>query len=806
MKKNLFLIWVLLLVNIVNAQFLDFTISNPYNFYLENALLIDFLLYALLFVLVGKKVLEDHFGDHVSLAMGFILALGLTIFEAKNGFNLGNLGPVILLMVTLILLTYGFHFLSKASFWGVLLGAIGFIVLILSDLIFGFSSNLPSSAQDLVNFLRFIAGLILFVLLIYGVYKLVIRTRKKPGETGTGGVGFVTSIGVIGTSDGRGGFIKRVGDKTVGLIRKFGEGLFGKRKLEVDEVELKDMISKEHQVEFERYKARFNEFISLISNDENENFVKNDEIDSNIVTFLNEIDVVIVRCKAEGLNLLIEQYENEIKNPLTTRFNEYQDNFYNSIVGSFEQRILVLRESLKKEISPENLERLDIIYSEMGKFFEKYKNNVTETLRNKYQGLLEELNLKISKFKTDEPKKLRGAVIDRIKNLLKRKETEEQKMMISKVEEACKQIEQMIVIPIDEDKHTLQVFDNFYSAMDNFYQGIKNEPDLSQELKGKYLQCLANLAVKIQEYEKNQENTERGVVLNSLTNEDDLTRLKYFIDQMNNLLKNGVTNEELKQLEEYYIPMNEFYQNNVKNNPGIPNNLKNEFLVMFKKVNDELTKPKPSILENISYKVKGLLRHEEEKNEESKDELPNTGLQNETENQFNALVIRVEQFKGGFIDNFVRLSRKEHRSVNQIYKQIIRDIKKFLENNPTYTSKANKLREQIIIYWDDYIKKFEVQREMATIETKLEEDYNSLYSKVREFRFGYDKEFLKHDFSRFEQMEAEYGYLLDALQRLRKTNTPYNNQIDRELLPSLEGTYKGYHELRVRLGKKLDGN
>src|SRR3989344_654048 len=121
--------------------------------------------------------------------------------------------------------------------------------------------------------------------------------------------------------------------------------------------------------------------------------------------------------------------------------------------------------------------------------------------------------------------------------------------------------------------------------MDNFYQGIKNEPDLSQELKGKYLQCLANLAEKIQEYEKNQENTERGVVLNSLTNEDDLTRLKYFIDQMNNLLKNGVTNEELKQLEEYYIPMNEFYQNNVKNNPGIPNNLKNEFLVMFKKIN-----------------------------------------------------------------------------------------------------------------------------------------------------------------------------------------------------------------------------
>jgi hypothetical protein len=50
-------------------------------------------------------------------------------------------------------------------------------------------------------------------------------------------------------------------------------------------------------------------------------------------------------------------------------------------------------------------------------------------------------------------------------------------------------------------------------------------------------------------------------------------------------------------------------------------------------------------------------------------------------------------------------------------------------------------------------------------------------------------------------MEAEHGYLLSALQRLREVDTVNNKNIETELFPTLEGHYEGYKEIKVRLGR-----
>jgi len=77
------------------------------HFYDDYALFIDLALYILLFVPLSLQALGKHFGGRhgqkVSLAVGLILSLGLTLMERTMHFNIRSFGPIAAFLVVLVI-------------------------------------------------------------------------------------------------------------------------------------------------------------------------------------------------------------------------------------------------------------------------------------------------------------------------------------------------------------------------------------------------------------------------------------------------------------------------------------------------------------------------------------------------------------------------------------------------------------------------------------------------------------------------------------------------------------------------------
>ncbi len=86
--------------------------SSILEFYNTYFLIIDFLIFTLLFIGITQATLNRHFpnrgGKAIFIALGLSLATGLVISESKYGFNIGSLGPfaIVLIVLLVILIIY----------------------------------------------------------------------------------------------------------------------------------------------------------------------------------------------------------------------------------------------------------------------------------------------------------------------------------------------------------------------------------------------------------------------------------------------------------------------------------------------------------------------------------------------------------------------------------------------------------------------------------------------------------------------------------------------------------------------------
>ncbi len=79
---------------------------NILEFYNTYSLIIDFLIFTLLFIGIAQATLNKHFpsrgGKAIFIALGLSLATGLVISESKYDFNIGSLGPFAILLIVLL--------------------------------------------------------------------------------------------------------------------------------------------------------------------------------------------------------------------------------------------------------------------------------------------------------------------------------------------------------------------------------------------------------------------------------------------------------------------------------------------------------------------------------------------------------------------------------------------------------------------------------------------------------------------------------------------------------------------------------
>jgi len=86
--------------------------SSILEFYNTYSLVIDFLIFTLLFIGLTQATLNRHFpnrgGKAIFVALGLSLATGLVISESKYSFNIGSLGPfaIVLIVLLVVLIIY----------------------------------------------------------------------------------------------------------------------------------------------------------------------------------------------------------------------------------------------------------------------------------------------------------------------------------------------------------------------------------------------------------------------------------------------------------------------------------------------------------------------------------------------------------------------------------------------------------------------------------------------------------------------------------------------------------------------------
>ena len=98
-------------INQILEPFREIDIASTYQ---TNYLFIDFVIYLLIFVGLSKFVFSKRFsgngGKAISVGVGLILSLSMSIFSYTTGFSIGSFGPIaaIILMLLVGMLLFGF--------------------------------------------------------------------------------------------------------------------------------------------------------------------------------------------------------------------------------------------------------------------------------------------------------------------------------------------------------------------------------------------------------------------------------------------------------------------------------------------------------------------------------------------------------------------------------------------------------------------------------------------------------------------------------------------------------------------------
>jgi len=197
-KRIMIVVYILLflcLVSTVSANLLTeilspFETTNFSDIYDSYSSIIDFIIYTVLFVglsqvTIGKRF-ESKGGKAVVVAIGLVLAIGLTISESYMGFNLRSFGP---LAATLFIFLVGFViFLGIKSAGMEPIGAVS-ITLVLTY--FSIRSVSPSFFDWMISnkYLSWLHSVILIAVLIsvYKIFRLFFSRKEESKESKSDG-------------------------------------------------------------------------------------------------------------------------------------------------------------------------------------------------------------------------------------------------------------------------------------------------------------------------------------------------------------------------------------------------------------------------------------------------------------------------------------------------------------------------------------------------------------------------------------------------------------------------------------------
>ena len=195
-KKSRIMIFVyaitfLCLVSAAKADFvtellLPFETTNFSDIYDTYSSIIDFIIYLVLFIGLSQVTIGKHFeargGKAVVVAVGLVLAIGLTISESYLGFNLRSFGP---LAATIFIFLVGFViFLGIKSAGMETVGAVS-ITLVLTY--FSIRSVSPSFFDWMISnkYLSWLHSVVLIAVLIsiYKIFRLFFSKKDKSNES-----------------------------------------------------------------------------------------------------------------------------------------------------------------------------------------------------------------------------------------------------------------------------------------------------------------------------------------------------------------------------------------------------------------------------------------------------------------------------------------------------------------------------------------------------------------------------------------------------------------------------------------------
>lgn len=158
--------------NLLAELLAPFETTNFSNIYDSYSSIIDFIIYTVLFVGLSQVTIGKHFdtrgGKGVVVAIGLVLAIGLTISESYMGFNLRSFGP---LAATIFIFLVGFVIFLGIKSAG--MEAIGAASITLVLTYFSIRSVSPSFFDYMINneYLSWLHSVILIAALI-SVYKI----------------------------------------------------------------------------------------------------------------------------------------------------------------------------------------------------------------------------------------------------------------------------------------------------------------------------------------------------------------------------------------------------------------------------------------------------------------------------------------------------------------------------------------------------------------------------------------------------------------------------------------------------------
>lgn len=208
-KKSVLLlltiIFLLLAVQVVSAQpqsgnifdsFKNIFGSDFGELYKNNWWVVDLIVYLFFFGYIGKLALGNQFGGKggsIGIVFGVAMAIALVAFEAKTGFQLGNLGPYAMAVLVLAL-----AFITWKFFHGLGMGngsAAAFAVVVIYGTLATVASPLLKALRDSDNStIKMFASIIDLLLLIaviavaWNGFSFVFRMFKGGSGGGIGGL------------------------------------------------------------------------------------------------------------------------------------------------------------------------------------------------------------------------------------------------------------------------------------------------------------------------------------------------------------------------------------------------------------------------------------------------------------------------------------------------------------------------------------------------------------------------------------------------------------------------------------------